>query len=303
MTIKTYTDYITYAANLRTSATDLADSLTTVGSHDEVTRWLVESNYTPDDLWGEVKNHVDLDEGYLVVDDTVIEKPHSSEDHSDLVKWCWSDGYVKGINLVKVLWVRGDLVIPIDYRIIAESDDATKNEILREMLRTAKHRGFRSIIVLFDSWYAANETLKLVDKLGFKYVTRFKSNRRVVANGVNVRITSIASKNARVVLVPGVGDVKVIVTDPSVIIATNDLGSNRRSMVKRYRARWKVEEFFRATKQVYRLAGCQARKSEAWATHIYASILAYAKNALAGADHYELKTLACQKMLGDYLSA
>jgi len=140
----------------------------------------------------------------LVLDDTLIEKPHSSQEHSDLVKWYWSDGQKKGINLVKLLWVCGDLIVPIDYRIVVPGDGKTKNEFFREMLRTAKHRGFAGVTALFDSWYSANENLKLIEKLGYKCVTRFKSNRRVIANEVSIRITALAGKTPAELYYPDV---------------------------------------------------------------------------------------------------
>jgi hypothetical protein len=77
----------------------------------------------------------------------------------------------------------------------------------------------------------------------------------------------------------------------------------RSGIISRYVTRWRIEEFFRTLKQVYRLAGCQARSSTVWATHVYASALAYARNAIAGIDHYELQNLAHREMLGKYLSA
>jgi hypothetical protein len=119
-----------------------------VGSHDAVSRWLANSNYNPKTLWAQTKSSVDLSQGYLIIDDTIIEKPHSDEENSELVKWYWSDGHVKGINLVAMLWVHGKRVIPVDYYLIAKGDITSKNDIAREMLTRAKRRGFTGITVL-----------------------------------------------------------------------------------------------------------------------------------------------------------
>ena len=304
MKIKTYIDYITFSPEIRTSATGLADALDCVKSHDQVTRWLTQSHFCPNDLWSEVEDKVDLKKGKLVLDDTVVPKPHSSLENSDLVQYYHqSEGFVKGINVVQMLWVDGEKVIPIDFRIVEKDSGISKNDIAQEMLKTAYQRGFRGIHVLFDSWYGANETLRLIVKLGFNYTTRFKKNRRGIVNGINVKIATIVSQSAKIVTIPGVGDVKVFVTDPDIILATSLLKSTRKQTLQRYRVRWRIEEFFRAAKQVYRLGGCQARNSNAWQTHIYASILAYARNALAGVNHYQIKRLAQQQMLGGYLAA
>ena len=303
MRTKTYLDYITYSPEIRTSATGLADSLPAVNSHDEVTRWLAKSKFDSTNLWAEVGSRVDLEKGYLVIDDTIIAKPHSDERRSSLVGKYWSDGAVKGINLVQMLWVKDQKVIPIDFHIVDKTVAKTKNEIAREMLKRAHKRGFRKTTILFDSWYGANETLQLIGKLGYTYVTRFKKNRRINSHGINVRAEVLSGKNVIKISVPSVGSAKVLVTGPGIIIATNKLSLSSKTLLRAYRARWKIEEFFRAVKQVYRLAGCQSRRAAAWRTHIYASILAFARNALAEINHYQLRSLACQKMLGGYLAA
>ena len=44
-------------------------------SHDSVNRFLLREDYTPADLFNEIKEHIALENGTLSVDDTVIEKP------------------------------------------------------------------------------------------------------------------------------------------------------------------------------------------------------------------------------------
>ena len=55
------------------------------------------------------------------------------------------------------------------------------NEHLRDMLRTAKERGFSPEFMMFDSWYSSNETLGLLQKWKWNYMVGIKSNR--VFNG------------------------------------------------------------------------------------------------------------------------
>ncbi len=45
--------------------------------HDSVSRWLAISNFTPSDLWNHVKSLVDVENGYLVCDDTLLNKQYS----------------------------------------------------------------------------------------------------------------------------------------------------------------------------------------------------------------------------------
>ena len=56
--------------------------------------------------------------GYLVIDDSVLDKPYSRK--TALVKKQYSGnhyGIVKGINIVNLLWTDGEKMIPIDYRV------------------------------------------------------------------------------------------------------------------------------------------------------------------------------------------
>jgi hypothetical protein len=67
-----------------------------------VTRFLSERDYTSEDLWKFIKaevRKVEDDDGVLIFDDTVQEKPHSKE--NDLISWHFDptvNRSVKGIN-------------------------------------------------------------------------------------------------------------------------------------------------------------------------------------------------------------
>ncbi|QGO68457.1 hypothetical protein [Piscirickettsia salmonis] len=52
---------------MRTSCTGLSDVLLNI-SHDSVNRFLLRENYRPEDLWTEVSEKIDLNNGVLSVD-------------------------------------------------------------------------------------------------------------------------------------------------------------------------------------------------------------------------------------------
>ncbi|AKP74187.2 hypothetical protein AVI53_03575 [Piscirickettsia salmonis] len=52
---------------VRTSCTGLSDVLLNI-SHDSVNRFLLRENYRPEDLWTEVSEKIDLNNGVLSVD-------------------------------------------------------------------------------------------------------------------------------------------------------------------------------------------------------------------------------------------
>ena len=58
------------------SCTEAARTDTRPVAHDAYTRLLGRPNPQPEFLWEEVENLVQLDSGYLVVDDTTIDKPY-----------------------------------------------------------------------------------------------------------------------------------------------------------------------------------------------------------------------------------
>lgn len=73
-------------------------------SHDAITRFLSEREYTSKDLWLEVKSAVrqmEGDDGVLIADDTISEKMWTDE--NEIVCWHYDHAkgrLVKGINLL-----------------------------------------------------------------------------------------------------------------------------------------------------------------------------------------------------------
>ena len=71
-------------------------------SHDEINRYLKTEKITPQTLWLNVKDNIEVDEdGYLVFDDTVLDKSHSNK--IELVRKQYSGnahGVVRGIGVV-----------------------------------------------------------------------------------------------------------------------------------------------------------------------------------------------------------
>ncbi len=143
----------------------------------------VRTNFTACALWERVQPLVnDSEVAYLLVDDSVQNKQYSRR--IELVKQQYSGvehGLVRGIGVVNLVHSNGEVFYPIDYRIYAaEQDGKSKNEHFSEMLVRAKSdKNLKAKTVLFDSWYAAADNLKLIVRLGLYFVTTLKSNRMV----------------------------------------------------------------------------------------------------------------------------
>jgi len=70
---------------------------------------------------------------------------------------------------------------PIDYRIYhPDTDGKSKNDHFEEMfLRLTTHKQLKARRILFDTWYASVDNLKLIHRAGWTFFTTLKSNRLV----------------------------------------------------------------------------------------------------------------------------
>ena len=150
-------------------------------AHDSINRFLERQSSDTEALWQEALPFIERDNGFLIVDDTTLDKPYSYQ--IELVTYHWSGQHhriVKGINLVTLIWTDGTSIIPLDFRVYdRERDGKTKNNHFQDMLKKAKERGLEPHCVLFDSWYASMGNLTLVRRLDWHFLTRLKSNRLV----------------------------------------------------------------------------------------------------------------------------
>ena len=99
-------------------------------SHEAFTRLLQRQPPDTDALCNEVNGIVQLESGFLIADDTLLDKPYAKK--MDLVYRLWSGKrhqIVNGINVCTLLWTNGSAMIPVDFRIYdIKSDGKTKND-------------------------------------------------------------------------------------------------------------------------------------------------------------------------------
>ena len=96
-----------------TEAARCYSSTTSAPSHDCFTRLLQKQPSDSESLWAEVKKLVTPEEGYLIVDDTVLDKPYSEK--IGFVRYQWSGKHhrtVKGIGLITLIWTDGMKILP-----------------------------------------------------------------------------------------------------------------------------------------------------------------------------------------------
>lgn len=252
-------------------------------AHDSVNRLLQRQTPDTEALWQEAQPLVERENGFLILDDTTLDKPYSHQ--IELVSYHWSGKHqqvVKGINVVTLLWTDGTSIVPVDFRVYdRQHDEKTKNDHFRDMLNTAKERGFAPHCVLFDSWYSGMGNLKHVRRLQWHFLTRLKSNRLVKeqeSDYLAVSEVNIPDEGCLVHL-KGYGQIKLfkvqhIEKEPE-FWATDMLSMNPERRAELRKISWKIEEFHRGVKQFCGIERCQARKSQSQFGHILLSIRSF----------------------------
>lgn len=296
-----YVEYLICTIGNFTS-TNLADHLEQV-SHDTITDYLQSERLTARTLWELVEGQVnDSAEAFLIVDDSVQDKRYSR--FIELVKLQYSGaahGLVRGIGIVNLVHSAGtgQDFYPIDYRIYApDQDGKTKNDHFVEMLRNAvMNKQIQAKRILFDTWYASADNLKLVHRLGLTFFTTLKSNRMVslskeagyihleqvswtteqLANGQMVKLKEVPFKVRLFKVVATNGDIDWVISNSPDETLTTQVAQEASDV------RWQVEELHRGLKQLTGTEKCQCRKARSQRTHIaccyhaWVSLKAHAK--------------------------
>ena len=292
-------------------------------SHDAVNRYLAGDQIRPRLVWENVKGQVvQTPEGYVVFDDTVVDKDFSFK--IELVRRQYSGnahGLIKGIGVVTCVYVNPNLdqFWIIDFRIYdPDSDGKTKLDHVHDMLTNCVYQKqllFRT--VLMDTWYATKDAMLYIEQLGKLYYCPLKDNRQVDDSGGAAPYRRVDSldwtekerKHGKVVKIKGFPkDHKVklfrvvLSTQRTDYVVTNDLAQDDTQAAQHACGlRWKIEQFHRETKQLTGLEGCQCRKARIVRNHIGCAILVWVR--LKQVAHETKQTVYQVKhgLLSDYM--
>jgi len=279
--------YIEYLIStpINYTCTNLANHLEGV-SHDAISDYLRRDKLTARSVWELVEPLLKDSEGaYLIVDDSVQNKQYSRK--IELVKKQYSGaehGLVRGIGVVNLVHSDGTDCYPVDYRIYApDADGKTKNDHFRDMLLNAKHdKQLQARTVLFDSWYASVDNLKLIVRLGLWFVTTLKDNRLVslskeqgyvhlqaidwtpqrLRQGVSVKLKEMPFRVQLFKVVALDGDIDWVITNhPEGAFTTSDIQDENA-------VRWQIEQLHRELKQLTGSEKCECRKARSQRNHL-----------------------------------
>jgi hypothetical protein len=268
-------------------------------SHDGINRLLGQERMTPRLVWENVKGDVkQVAGGYLVFDDTVLDKRNSRQ--IELVRRQYSGnahGVIRGIGVVTCVYVNpetGEFWI-IDYRIYDPvGDGKSKLDHVHDMLSNCVYqKGLLFRGVLMDTWYAARPLMLYIEQLKKVYYCPLKDNRQVDdADGAHPyqRVDSLTwskdelvqGKLVKIKDFPKGHRVKlfrlVLSTQRTDYVVTNDLTQNDTQATQKVCSlRWKIEQFHRETKQLTGLEGCQCRLARIVRNHIACAILVWVR--------------------------
>ena len=163
----------------------------------------------------------------------------------------------------------------------------------------------------FDSWYASCANLKLLDKLGYRWLTRLKSNRQVNPDGnCNQALKEVSIPDSgRKLHVRGYGWARVFRTadqdDCAHYWATSDLDMDDLERVKWAQYAWRIEEYHRGIKQHCGVERCQARSARAQRNHIGLALRAFVRLeqhcSRSGISWFEAKQRVIRSAVTAYL--
>jgi len=193
--------------------------------------------------------------GYLMLDDTVVEKPYARL--LGEAAWVWSNKQRKvvfGVSVVLLVWTDGEIRIPVGYR-VWHAGGPSKVDLALELLSHVRNRlKCKPQFILFDSWYPAKRLLKRLKDYGWYFVCQLKKNRRF--EGVALHAYRLHPYWHAIGYLSG-GFKVLVVRHRRKYYVTNRLTLTAKEVRALYRKRQEVEEVIRVLKSQLSLEGCQ----------------------------------------------
>ena len=294
MTRQIYCQYL-LSSQINYTCTNLADHIEGL-DHNSVYGYLKREKLTPALIWEKVKDQlVRSENGYLIFDDTVLDKSYSFEIEGVRRQYSGNaHGVVKGIGIVNLVYYNAatDQYWIIDYRIFdPDRDGNTKLDHVNEMLDMVEFRALSFQTVLMDAWYATTQLMTRLHRAGKLFYCPVKKNRLVDDSGGErpsqavetlswTRAEETTGKTIKLNKLSSTIKLKlfrvIISTDRTDYIVTNDLTQSDTAATQQESGqRWKVEQFHREEKQLTGIGDCECRLNRSQRNHMCASMLVW----------------------------
>ena len=318
-----YSDYL-ITSTRQTSCTGLSKILGNSISHDKFTRFLAKNDFGSKQLWNLVKQtvrEVEIEDGVLVFDDSISEKPYTDE--SELICWHYDHSKsrsIKGINLLSGFYVgKDDIGLPVCYDLIKKdilgsdgkkTSSKSKNERMRDCLQHAIDNSVKFKWVITDIWFGSAENMKFIQQKGKAFIMPLKTNRKVAlsekdkSQGKYVPIESLQLEPGTClrVYLEKIHSAVTLIKEEYVnkdnstgvlYLVCSDLTATYQQITTFYQKRWRVEEYHKSLKNNASLALSPTRTVKTQSNHLFLSLIGYCKLELfrmrKGLNHFALK--------------
>ena len=325
-----YTDYLISSFSY-TTATGLSNTLDGVISHDKITRFLSAEDYGSKQLWQLVKpviREIEAEEGIIIFDDTIEEKPYTDE--NSLITWHYdhtAGRAVKGVNILSALYYSQDMTIPFIFQPIKKTEHyidkktgkeknksaKTKNEYLREMAKIATFElKLKYKWLVADVWFSSNDTMEFIKfELKKEFIMPIKANRLIAFSPVQKspgQFQQVGSYN----LEPNIPQIVYIKELPFPVLLVkqifknedgsegvlylvcSDLTAGVEQIKDVYQKRWHIEEYHKSLKSNVGLGKSPTKTVRTQENHVFSAIYAYVKLEMlkmkSKLNHFALKT-------------
>ncbi len=324
-----YSDYLSSSFG-QTTATGLAKLLGGDISHDQVTRFLASQVRTSADLWRVAKPYVrrvQRDDGVMMVDDSIAEKPYTDE--NDSICWHYDHSHnrvITGLNFLTALDHSQGVSLPVGFALLAQTEQyidkkdgkAKRRSPIRqhEHYRTLREQAVKHQIPFHDVlnavWYASAENMRFIKQtLAKEFLMPIKTNRKVALSladkqqGRSGRVDTLAleSNVAYTVYLEGVEFPLLLVKQVFVnedgstgiqYLVTSDTTLSYDEITTLYQQRWNVEPYHKSLKQNASLEKSPTQTVATQTNHFFAALCAFIKlemlKSTTKLNHFALKT-------------
>jgi len=283
-------------------------------SHDEINRFLLSNDFTGKELFEAVKAGVCLEGGTLSADDSVLDKPFTDLESTELVGFFWSGRHhrtVKGINLIALFYTDpSGLRFPVNFRVYRHREGKSKHDYFQQMVKECYEWGLRPAWVSADSWYASVENLKFLRDKEVGFLIGLEANGIVSTQpGSYEQVGQIEAfpEQGLFTHLKGFDFVKVFRTvDKEARVrhyamylpdreACREISREKFEQVKAQH--WHVEEFFRTVKQQCHAQDFFVRNTRAIKSHLFCVLRAFQRLVWMSQDKIIENVYALQRKL------
>jgi Transposase DDE domain len=256
-------------------------------------QWFLENSETsPELLFRETSQHMQLVGGVLSIDDSVEDKHFSVIGKAHFVDRFWSGRHKKvvvGIDLLTLFytdvhWVK----MPVNWRIVDKASWKTKNDYFLEMVSETLNWWIQPRVATGDSWFASQDNMKFFIKRKIGFLFALKSNRQASDETRQYKALSeyMIPEEGRVLHLKDVGFVRIFQKN-DLLYAYHDASTTdtidkgtlekvtQKDFEEIHACHWHIEEYHRALKQVCNTDKHYFRNKNTIINHIYCSLRAF----------------------------